>query len=1204
MEEGAKVWASGGERLWEPGTVKKKTAIGDSFDIEVALDAGGRQVYTVSGRDEDDSKHLKLRNVAGQSSVIEGPNVSDLTSLTYLHEPAILFSLRERYGKNTIYTYTGPILLAVNPFKAVDLYTDKLLKAYKVDGERRSYDPSFVETKPPHVYAIADKAYRNMTAPATAYSQRSQSIMVSGESGAGKTETCKIIMKYLAILGNAAGDGNKLGTIEKRVLKSNPILEAFGNARTVRNDNSSRFGKYIQLLFSDRGKLAGAAIKTFLLEKIRVVKQSRLERNYHIFYIMAAGASAKDREKWELQSAQNYHYMNQSGCYDRRDGVKDTDLHVELQEAFSTMGFDKAAQNDCLGCVAAILALGNLEFEQIPGARDDAQQARLNARSAGMIKTSARLLGVSADALVHCLTARKVTAGTTHVTIFLTPEQSAHARDAMAKALYAATFAWVVAHTNKNIQGDGASAAVVAAAAADGVAGAAGGVNAGAEFNTDKMFIGLLDIFGFEVFAENFYEQFLINYANEVLQQQFNDFVFRQEQEEYRREQLEWTFIHFPDNVDCITLIEKKPNGIIPTLDEQCIIGRATDDRFARELYKKSENNSRFFLTPKMRVDHLFGIKHYAGDVEYDTRGIIEKNRDNLPQEGVDLLLSSEIPFTVLLGTIEANKNAPPPESLSPTSSASGGGGRRGGGGGRSTIGAKSLGTQFKENLNNLLGVVNLTHPHYVRCVKPNDQLIPAKFNFVRIAEQLRNAGVLEVVRVARAGFPVRLGVHEFVERYALLGARVVEAAYRRAVHDAELDQERSVCKALIMAIQEKLKPGSSTAPGGFQEICREQGMQMGLTKVFFQQKAFNSIEKLRTTIVSRSATIVQTFWRGVSCRRAYLIRKGLLAAGDGQRRLRGLAACRIQRLARRYIWTATKNRREAAARAEREAQLVAQMEELRIKMQGEINELRAELAEAKQLAKQGQSLAKRVVVVCGGAHGLGPEIASRLVKEGAKVAVVDADSASAKGKVKGLDGEDAPDGAAIYLNADLTDESSVKKAFAQSIKAFGGIDGLVNVPPPPPECNSNANGVLDELNLQSYQDTLVAEMHTPLLCAKQAASVMKGVGGSVVFVANAGDRGLTDGAGNLGAISALTSSAAAAGGPVGIRVNCVSHALGSQDESGGGNGSGGHGTFSLATMREPSAEDVAMQVAHLLSDKASFVTGQMIAADSVRFCY
>lgn len=265
--------------------------------------------------------------------------------------------------------------------------------------------------------------------------------------------------------------------------------------------------------------------QTFLLEKIRVVKQSHLERNYHIFYIMVAGASTKDRERWELKPAQSYHYMSQSSCYDRRDGVKDIDLHVELQEAFSTMGFDQAAQADCLGCVASILALGNLNFEQIPGAKDDEQQARLDTQSTGAAETAARLLGVSADALVHCLTAREVTAGTTHVTIFLTPEQAAHARDAMAKALYAATFAWVVAHTNKSIHGDGG-----VEAAATGADGVVEGGKGGTEFNTDKMFIGLLDIFGFEIFAENFYEQFLINYANEVLQQQFNDFVFRQEQ--------------------------------------------------------------------------------------------------------------------------------------------------------------------------------------------------------------------------------------------------------------------------------------------------------------------------------------------------------------------------------------------------------------------------------------------------------------------------------------------------------------------------------------------------------------------------------------------------------------------------------------------------------------------------------------------------
>ncbi|CAN0268355.1 unnamed protein product, partial [Phaeothamnion confervicola] len=240
MEVGARVWAAGGPSLWQDGVVSAKTQQGDKYVIKVTLEKGGVQEYVVSARDEDDADKVKMRNVAGQATVVEGAGVADLTTLTHLHEPAILHSVHERYKHNVIYTYTGPILLAVNPFKKVDLYSDKLLAAYKGDGERRMFDPNYVETLAPHVYAIADKAYRNMTLPTSDLGLRSQSILVSGESGAGKTETCKIIMKYLAILGNASGDGMRLGEIEQQVLKSNPILEAFGNARTVRNDNSSR----------------------------------------------------------------------------------------------------------------------------------------------------------------------------------------------------------------------------------------------------------------------------------------------------------------------------------------------------------------------------------------------------------------------------------------------------------------------------------------------------------------------------------------------------------------------------------------------------------------------------------------------------------------------------------------------------------------------------------------------------------------------------------------------------------------------------------------------------------------------------------------------------------------------------------------------------------------------------------------------------
>jgi myosin-5 len=941
MEEGSLVWCKGGPDLWQSGSITKKVLSGKGHEVTVALDGNaGTKKVELSANDADESEELKLRNVIGQATIEEGSKVEDLTALTYLHEPAILHSLSERYKRKTIYTYTGPILLAVNPFQKVPLYTDELLTSYKLDGERRVYDPNFVDTKAPHVYALADKAYRNMTMPAGEESLRSQSILVSGESGAGKTETCKIIMKYLAILGNASGSHKQLGEIETQVLQSNPILEAFGNARTVRNDNSSRFGKYIQLLFSEFGRLQGATIKTFLLEKIRVVRQTALERNYHIFYIMDAGATAEQRGRWELKAIKDYHYTNQSGCYDRRDGVTDSELHSELMGAFRDMGISAQEYTNCMDVVAMILALGNVKFVEVPGAKDDQTQAQVTEGSKHYLATCARLMGVEPSEIVSALTSRQVTAGLNHqVTIYLTPEQANHARDALAKAIYAAMFQWIVQRTNMAIDKENAGAA-------------------GEGFTTDKTFIGLLDIFGFEIFKQNYFEQFLINYANEVLQQQFNDFVFRQEQEEYRREQIEWQFIEFPDNRDCIDLIEKKPNGIIPTLDEQCLIGRATDDRYARELYKKCEGNARFEVSNKMRVDHEFIIKHYAGDVNYSSKGIIEKNRDTLAQEGVDLLLGSSNEFVTTMGEIESNmprkgqhggltrtasqgKYATLKRSMSRRQMATKGAPRR------STIGAKSLGSQFKDNLNALIRVVNKTHPHYVRCIKPNDELKANIFNYERIAEQLRNAGVLEVVRVARAGFPVRLGIQDFVERYGMVAVAAVEAAYLKTMKEAETDQEQYVCKELVKAILMQLT-GHKPSDAEFNAVCRENGLQMGLTKVFFQQKAFNKVEKLRTAIVAKAALVMQTFWRCYSARRKYLIAKGVIAARDNSRRERNIAALVIQRLARSFIGKLRARKALAMARRAKEEAFEARLQAVRDEYEAKIALVMQEMAEVK----------------------------------------------------------------------------------------------------------------------------------------------------------------------------------------------------------------------------------------------------------------
>nr|BAF80876.1 myosin-like protein [Saccharina japonica] len=614
MEEGVKVWAAGGPELWRKGSVSKRVpeAGKKTARITVVLDEGGTAEFVVSD-EQDECADVKLRNVAGQASTLEGLGAEDLTSLTHLHEPTILYSLNQRYQSDLIYTGVGPILLAVNPFKRVQLYTDEILAAYRQDGERRHYDPEYDGTLAPHVYAIADKAYRNMTAPSNEYEHRSQSILVSGESGAGKTETCKIIVKYLAILGSKTGS-TELGTIEQQVLESNPILEAFGNARTVRNDNSSRFGKYIQIIFDGYGKLTGAQIKTFLLEKVRVVKHSAMERNYHIFYMLAAGASAEQRESWAMGDLEGHQFTSQSGCYDRRDGVLDSDLYAELIEAFSVMGFEENGKANIFRMVAAVLALGDVDFVERPDAGDEERLTDLSEPSRPRLEAAARLLDVSPERILTALTSRKINAGISNqVTIYLTQEQSGHARDALAKAVYAAMFEWVVGRTNECIEAKQAEAV-----------------------SEDRIFIGLLDIFGFEIFTNNYFEQFLINYANEVLQQQFNNFVFRQEQEEYEREKIEWNFIEFPDNKDCIELIDKKPNGIIPTLDEQCLLGKSTDDRFAREMYKKCEGHDRFQLAPKMRVEHKICVRHYAGKVVYSTEGIVEKNRDTLQQEGTE----------------------------------------------------------------------------------------------------------------------------------------------------------------------------------------------------------------------------------------------------------------------------------------------------------------------------------------------------------------------------------------------------------------------------------------------------------------------------------------------------------------------------------------------------------------------------------------
>ncbi|CAM9373494.1 unnamed protein product [Pylaiella littoralis] len=978
MEFNALVWAKAQDGQWHRGTVISREETGDLRHIKVVLDDKEEKVYTLTAAQADEgegTEHLKLRNVKGQggASIEEGPGVDDLIVLTHLHEPAILYTLHQRYIEDVIYTYTGPILLAINPFWRVPLYTNEILEQYRRDGKTKAFDPDYLSPLPPHVYAIADNAYRLMNNPTSENQKRNQSILVSGESGAGKTETTKIVMKYLAILGGhdsealLAGD-DSVKSIEQQVLQSNPILEAFGNARTVRNDNSSRFGKFIQIDFDKDGFLFGAAIRTFLLEKIRLVHTSEGERNFHIFYLMLAGTS--DEQKADLfldPDPRVYHYINQSSCYERRDGVMDSDLWAELNKAMKVMDVSDEDMSQVFKAVSGVLNCGNVKFRdvldnhkttEVVGVLDEEAHASEYARRA------AELLGVDPETLVNAMSFRRIQAGDEWITVYRDASKCNHFREALCKSIYSGLFDWLVSKINHTIDKQ-TSVAREASPNRDSSpsnrgfswaqspksgslgggklfnsgAGGGGGGGAVSDAGDDtNMFIGLLDIFGFESFEHNYFEQFLINYANEKLQQQFNQFVFEVEQEEYRSEGIQWDFIEFPDNKDCITLIETKPAGILALLDEQCLVPKGTDKSFASNMYNRLTQHSRFSVPHADKVDYKFMIHHYAGNIVYHTEGFLEKNRDMLHQEGIDLLKSSTSEFVRSFGD----------------------GTRAEGGGGAATSSARrgarqgtkqSVGAQFKNQLNSLLKAIGKTHPHYVRCLKPNDANVRSDFNLGRITAQLANGGVLAAVHVARAGFPVRMQHGEFVNRYGLLAVNILQDAWAEAKKEhpeAIREQERTVAREVLMEVvpvltknavskqelarsksKEGARPGrlfqGLSNQSKFRDLCGQGGVQIGNTKVFFRQMAFNRAEKARTSRLSDACVTIQTAFRRHMCEHDYqVIRKGTVALQAQTRghqarlkvlALRYLKACLIaQKIARGFVKRSQYARTKAAA--------------------------------------------------------------------------------------------------------------------------------------------------------------------------------------------------------------------------------------------------------------------------------------------------
>ncbi|XP_011345056.1 myosin heavy chain, muscle isoform X16 [Ooceraea biroi] len=647
----------------------------------------------------------------------------DMADLTYLNEASVLHNLKQRYYGKLIYTYSGLFCVAINPYKRFPVYTHRCAKLYR--GKRRS-------EVPPHIFAISDGAYVNMLT-----NNENQSMLITGESGAGKTENTKKVIAYFATVGASTkkekDDPNKKkGSLEDQVVQTNPVLEAFGNAKTVRNDNSSRFGKFIRIHFGPSGKLAGADIETYLLEKARVISQQTLERSYHIFYQIMSGSVKGLKEMCLLSNNINdYHFVSQGKT--TIPGLDDGEELLVTDQAFDVLGFTQEEKDDIYKITAAVMHMGGMKFKQ----RGREEQAEADGTEEG--DRVAKLLGCDCADLYKNLLKPRIKVGNEFVTQGRNKDQVAYSVGAMSKAMFDRLFKWLVKKCNETLDTK----------------------------QKRQHFIGVLDIAGFEIFDFNGFEQLCINFTNEKLQQFFNHHMFVLEQEEYKTEGIDWVFIDFGmDLLACIELIEK-PMGILSILEEESMFPKATDKTFEEKLNNNHLGKSPNFLKPKppkpgQQAAH-FAIGHYAGNVPYNITGWLEKNKDPLNDTVVDQYKKSA---NKLLVEIFADH---------PGQSGDAGGGGGKGGRGKKGGGFSTVSSSYKEQLNNLMTTLRATQPHFVRCIIPNELKQPGVIDSHLVMHQLTCNGVLEGIRICRKGFPNRMVYPDFKLRYKILCANAVQ---------------------------------------------------------------------------------------------------------------------------------------------------------------------------------------------------------------------------------------------------------------------------------------------------------------------------------------------------------------------------------------------------------------------------------------------
>lgn len=882
MEDGKPVWAP------HPA---------DGFQLGMIVDIGA-DTLTIEPLNQKGKTFLALMSQVFPAEDDVNKHVDDNCSLMYLNEATLLNNVRVRYNKDHIYTYVANILIAVNPYYDIPkLYGPDAIKSYRGKS---------LGTLPPHVYAIADKAYRDMKVL-----KMSQSIIVSGESGAGKTENTKFVLRYLTTTYGSGQD------IDERIVEANPLLEAFGNAKTVRNNNSSRFGKFVEIHFNEKNAVVGGFVSHYLLEKSRICMQSNDERNYHIFYRLCAGASEDIKKKLHLDSPDSFRYLNR-GCT-RYFASKDSDKQImqnrkspehgkvgalkdpllddlgdfnRMCVAMKKIGLDDTEKLDLFRVVAGVLHLGNIDFEETGSSSGG---CILKNQSGQSLEYCANLLGLDQDDLRVSLTTRVMltTAGGAKGTVIKVPlkvEQANNARDALAKAVYSRLFDHVVKRVNQCFP-----------------------------FETSSNFIGVLDIAGFEYFEHNSFEQFCINYCNEKLQQFFNERILKEEQELYQREGLGVNEVHYVDNQDCIDLVEAKLVGVLDILDEENRLPQPSDQHFTLAVHSKHKDHFRLTVPRKskltihrnLRDDEGFIIRHFAGAVCYETTRFVEKNNDALHMSLESLVSESKDKFVrELFENSITNKDSKQKAGK---------------------LSFISVGNKFKTQLNLLLEKLRSTGSSFIRCVKPNLKMVSHKFEGALILSQLQCSGMVSVLDLMQGGFPSRAPFHELYNMYK----QYMPDKLTRL-------NPRLFCKALFKALG-----------------LNDNDFKFGLTRVFFRPGKFAEFDQIMKSDPDHLAELLKKVNTWLVCSRWKKVQWCSLSVIKLRNKMsyRAQACIKIQKTVR--MWLCKRKHKPRIDGMVKVRNLKKHMERF--------NEVVSGLKEGKQeMAKQVQELAASIDALLG----------------------------------------------------------------------------------------------------------------------------------------------------------------------------------------------------------------------------------------------